>query len=76
MYVNANAADGMKPGLELEVYAQQEALVDPETGKLLGAPEEHVGTIVIQSVRETFSTAKLKAGSGLARGHVVRFKEP
>ncbi len=76
VYLNATAADGMKPGLELDVYAQQEALVDPETGKSLGAPEELVGTIVVESVKETFSTAKIgAAGAAPARGNVIRFKE-
>lgn len=76
VYLNATAADGMKPGLELEVYAQQEALVDPETGKALGAPEELVGTIVVETVKETFSTAKVvTGGAGPARGHVVRYKD-
>jgi curli biogenesis system outer membrane secretion channel CsgG len=76
VYVNAAAADGMRPGLELEVFAPQEALVDPETGKRLGAPEELVGTIIIESVREAFSTARLlTAGVEPARGHVVRFKD-
>ncbi len=76
IYVNAAGADGMRPGLELEVYQAQEALVDPETGRSLGAPEELVGTIVIESVRETFSTAKLVTGTPPMRGHVVRFKAP
>lgn len=76
VYLNATAADGMAPGLELEVYAQQEALVDPETGKSLGAPEELVGTIVVQTVKETFSTAKVTTGGAApARGNVIRFKE-
>ncbi len=76
VYVNATAADGMKPGLELLVFEQQPALVDPETGKSLGAPERQVGTIVIDAVQEKFSTAKITKGEGIARGHVLRFKAP
>jgi hypothetical protein len=76
IYVNATAREGMRPGLELEVYQVQEALIDPETGKSLGAPEELVGTIVIENVKETFSTAKVVTGTGLGRGQVVRFKTP
>jgi hypothetical protein len=75
VYVNAAEADGMRPGLELEVFAQQEALIDPETGKKLGAPEELIGTIVIESVKEGFSTARIVTpGATPARGNVVRFK--
>jgi curli biogenesis system outer membrane secretion channel CsgG len=76
VYVNATAADGMKPGLELLVFEQQEALVDPETGKSLGAPERQVGTIVIDAVLEKFSTAKITKGDGIKRGLVLRFKAP
>ena len=74
VYVNAAASDRMKPGLELDVYEMQEALIDPATGKSLGAPERHVGTIVIDRVLEKFSTAKVVRGAEIAKGHVVRFK--
>jgi curli biogenesis system outer membrane secretion channel CsgG len=74
VYVNAAAADQMKPGLELDVFEAQEALIDPATGKSLGAPERFLGTIVIDRVLEKFSTAKLVKGEGIARGHVVRMK--
>ncbi len=76
VYVNATAVDGMKPGLALLVYEQQPALIDPETGKALGAPERQVGTIVIDKVLEKFSTAKVTAGDSVTRGHVLRFKAP
>ena len=74
VYVGATGNDGMQPGLELEVYEAGEALVDPATGQSLGAPERFVGTIVIETVLERFSTAKIVGGEGLARGHVVRLK--
>ena len=76
VYVNATAADGMRPGLELLVFEMQPALIDPETGKSLGAPERQVGTIVIDAVQEKFSTAKITKGEGITRGHVLRFKAP
>lgn len=76
VYVNATAAHGMRPGLELLVFEMQPALVDPETGKTLGAPERQVGTIVIDAVLEMFSTAKITKGEGITRGHVLRFKAP
>ncbi len=74
VYVNAAAADGMKVGLQLDVFDVQPALVDPETGKSLGAPEKQIGTIVIDAVQEKFSTAKIVSGDGLARGNVLRLK--
>ena len=74
VYLGATGDDGMRPGLELEVYEAGEALVDPATGQSLGAPERFVGTIVIETVLEKFSTAKIIGGEGLTRGHVVRLK--
>lgn len=74
VYVNASEDDGMRPGLELDVFDIQPALVDPSTGQSLGAPERLVGTIVIQSVLEKFSTAKVVKGQGIARGQMLRFK--
>lgn len=76
VYINAAAAEGMRPGLELDVFEAQPALVDPETGKSLGAPERLVGTIVIETVKEKFSTAKIMTGESFVRGLVVRFKAP
>lgn len=74
VYLGAAAADGMEPGLELEVYEMGQALVDPSTGESLGAPERMVGTIRIETVLERFSTAAVVRGEGLARGQVVRLK--
>lgn len=65
---------GMRPGLELEVFEAGEPLVDPATGKSLGAPEVLVGTVVVDRVLEQFSTAKVPEGATIARGHVVRLK--
>ena len=74
VYVNAAAADGMRAGLELEVFEAQPPLIDPESGKALGAPERHIGTITIENVMEKFSTAKISIGTGISRGHMLRFK--
>jgi curli biogenesis system outer membrane secretion channel CsgG len=74
VYLGAAGADGMEPGLELEVYEMGEALVDPGTGQSLGAPERFVGIVRIETVLEKFSTAKLVSGESLARGQVVRVK--
>ncbi|MGE0552224.1 MAG: CsgG/HfaB family protein [Gemmatimonadales bacterium] len=75
VYLNASGADGMRPGLRLQVLEAGEALVDPETGVALGAPERSVGEIVIETVLERFSTARITGGDGIARGHVVRLPE-
>ena len=74
VYLNAAAADGMRPGLELEVFAAGEALIDPATGKSLGAPETRVGAVLVERVLEQFSIARVVDGAEIARGHVVRLK--
>lgn len=76
VYLNVAAGDGMRPGVQLEVFEVQPALVDPETGKALGAPERRVGAIVIDTVLEKFSTAGVVDGQGFARGLIVRYKGP
>ena len=72
VYLGATERDGMKPGVELEVYEIGEPLIDPSTGQSLGSPEKFLGTIKIETVMEKFSTAKIVAGDGIARGHVAR----
>jgi len=74
VYLGAAAADGMRPGLELEVYESGEALVDPATGESLGAPERLLGVIRIETVLERFSTASVVSGEGIGRGHLARLK--
>jgi curli biogenesis system outer membrane secretion channel CsgG len=74
VYLNAGADQGMRVGMELDVYEIQPALVDPETGKNLGAPDKMIGSIVVNSVLEKFSTAKIQGGEGFSRGNIVRMK--
>ena len=74
VYLGAAAADGMQPGLELEVYEMGEALVDPATGQSLGAPERLVGVVKVATVLERFSTGEIVSGQGIARGQVLRLK--
>ena len=74
VYLNAGADQGVRIGMELDVYEVQPALVDPETGKNLGAPDRLIGSIKVTQVLEKFSTAQLLAGEGFARGNIVRMK--
>ncbi len=59
--------------MEFEVYEEQEALIDPETGLNLGAPERFIGSIRVTQVNERFSVAEVAAGGGFTRNNVVRF---
>ena len=73
VYINAGSNAGVEQGMEFEVYEEQEALIDPETGLNLGAPERFIGSIRVTQVNERFSVAEVAAGGGFARNNVVRF---
>jgi curli biogenesis system outer membrane secretion channel CsgG len=74
VYLNVGADGGVEPGLVLEVYEIQPALLDPDTGKNLGAPDRLLGEIQVETVKPGFSTAKVVSGTGFARNNVVRKK--
>lgn len=73
VYINAGSNAGVEQGMEFEVYEEQEALIDPETGLNLGAPERFIGLLRVTQVNERFSVAEMTAGEGFARNNVVRF---
>ncbi len=74
LYFNAGSALGIQPGLEFDVYRPQQALVDPETGQSLGAPDVKIGSATVQSVQEKYSVAKVTSGDQMKRGDIVRLK--
>lgn len=74
IYVNAGSELGIKPGMQFDVFDQQERLVDPETGRSLGAPETKVGTIVVETVEEKYSLATGVAGAGFKRNQLLKMK--
>ena len=74
VYINAGAQQGVRPGMEFDVYLQQPALVDPETGKTLGTPDRKVGSVKINLVEEKYCVAEVIGGSGIQRNQLVRFK--
>jgi curli biogenesis system outer membrane secretion channel CsgG len=74
VYLNAGTADGVSPGLVLEVYEVQPPLIDPDTGKNLGAPDKLLGEIRVETVQAGFSTATIVTGSGFGRNNEVRRK--
>jgi curli biogenesis system outer membrane secretion channel CsgG len=74
VYINAGAEQGIRVGLELEVYEIQPELVDPDTGKNLGSPDRLIGSLVVATVLEKFSTARAVRGEGFSRGNIVRLK--
>lgn len=74
VYVNAGTGYGMQTGTALEIFDPQPALIDPESGRNLGAPDKLVGEVVIESVEAQYSTAKVVSGTEFKRNQVVRLK--
>jgi curli biogenesis system outer membrane secretion channel CsgG len=74
IYVNAGSELGIKPGMQFDVFDQQEKLLDPETGRSLGAPETKTGTIVVETVEEKYSLAKGVTGTGFKRNQLLKLK--
>lgn len=74
IYVNAGAEQGIRPGMEFDIYNQQPALVDPETGKKLGTPDRKIGSVKVNQVEDKYCVAEPTAGVGFQRNHLVRFK--
>jgi curli biogenesis system outer membrane secretion channel CsgG len=74
LYVNTGVDGGMKKGVTLEVFDPQPVLIDPESGRNLGAPDKLIGEVVIDTVEPQYSTATVVSGSGFKRNQVVRIK--
>jgi hypothetical protein len=74
LYINAGSGSGIQPGVQLDVYRPQEALVDPETGRSLGAPDNQIGSVIVDAVQEKYCVAKVTSGAVMKRGDVVRIK--
>jgi curli biogenesis system outer membrane secretion channel CsgG len=74
IYINAGLEAGIQQGMEFDVYEQQEALVDPDTGKALGTPDRKLGSLKVDTVQDKYAIASATSGTGFKRGHLVRLK--
>jgi curli biogenesis system outer membrane secretion channel CsgG len=74
VYVNAGTGSGMQAGMALEIFDPQPPLIDPETGRNLGAPDRPIGEVVIERVDAQYSTARVVSGTQFKRNQVVRLK--
>lgn len=72
IYVNSGSESGMTAGMRLDVFEQGAALIDPETGISLGAPDARVGAIRIAQVAEKYAVAQTLDGGPFQRGDLVR----
>ncbi len=73
IYINAGAESGIRVGMQLDVYRQEEPLIDPATGQNLGAPERHIGAIRVVQVEDRYAVAEAVDGEGFARNALLRF---
>lgn len=75
IYIKPGSDAGLKIGDVLSIYAQGEALIDPDTGLSLGSVESKIGTIEVTGfvAGGKAATAAARTGGGFQTGNVVRF---
>ena len=54
-YINLGSASGLKVGDKFNVFSLGAALIDPDTGASLGAPEKQTGSGAVVEVQEKFA---------------------
>jgi hypothetical protein len=69
--VNRGEGGGLSVGDTLDVYAEGQEMIDPDTGEVLGSEETKVGRIRITQVLAKFSKAQVLGGSP-AVGQICR----
>jgi curli biogenesis system outer membrane secretion channel CsgG len=74
VYINAGSTLGIREGMQFDVFAQTQALVDPETGVALGAPDTRAGRIAVTTVTDKYAVARVLAGKGFKRNDLVRYQ--
>ena len=74
--LNRGRGAGIEAGQIYTVFNQGQTVTDPDTGEVLGASEEEVGTIKITAANPKFSSGKIITGTGkVATGAICRKKE-
>jgi len=68
--INMGTTAGAKKGMVLNVIREGKAIVDPDTGAILGRKKTTIGEIKITEVEEKYSTAEIISGD-VASGDVV-----
>jgi curli biogenesis system outer membrane secretion channel CsgG len=74
VYINAGSKLGIREGMQFDVFAQSETLVDPETGVALGTPDARRGRIAVTRVTEKYAVAQVLDGNGFKRNDLVRYQ--
>lgn len=74
--INRGDGTGIAVGQVWSVYAQGEALIDPDTGESLGAEEVKVGTVKITDVLPKFAKGTVVEDLGVDKNQIARIIEP
>ncbi len=72
--INRGDGTGIAVGQTWGVYALGEAIIDPDTGEVLGQNEAEVGLIKIVRLTPRLSYGKALEDNGISRGAIVRLK--
>ncbi|MCX6899349.1 MAG: hypothetical protein NT105_11655 [Verrucomicrobia bacterium] len=72
VFINAGAEQAVMPGDCFLVLSEDE-LRDAETGLSLGTAKKSAGAVEVSHVEAKFAIARVVRGSGLARGHALKF---
>jgi curli biogenesis system outer membrane secretion channel CsgG len=73
--INIGQASGIKKNQVMTVFNAGKALIDPDTGAVLGQKKEWAGEIKIVSVEEKYSTGVIVKGEGVIQpGNLVEKK--
>jgi len=73
VWINLGSSHGVAVGDTFEVYRQGEPIKDPDTGEILGADEEMIGSIKVTLVKgKSLAEATIVSGSGFRPGDVVK----
>ena len=72
--INRGEGTGVAVGQVWGVYAQGEALVDPDTGEVLGSNEAEVGLVMIKRITAKLSFAEAVENNGIEKLAIVRLK--
>lgn len=71
---NRTAETGVVKGQCWEVLHAGEAMIDPDTGEVLGAEETPIGWVEISEAGAKFAKAKVIADSGIQKGDILRHR--
>ncbi len=73
IFINLGSEHGLKEGDTFDVYKTGAVIKDPDTGEVLGAEEEKIGTIRVVAVKGAkYSECAVVSGAGFAVGNVVK----